>query len=101
MARQDRIGRGEPDADVVKSRPIATVRSQDAVVVPAMGVGALCHAQRRNTLAQRVRRGAVAPTSAGVVDELAIERTHLVAYEDQVGRARELRGEHERGDDRL
>lgn len=90
----------EPDARVVNGSPITTLRGQDAVLVPVMGLRTFCHAERRNTLVSGVR-DAVMLTGFVVVDELAIERTYLVADEDEVGCARELRCEDERGDDRL
>jgi hypothetical protein len=101
MVYEDRVGGVEPYANIVKGGPVATLRGEDAVLVPVVELRTLCHAERRITLVSGVRHDAVMLTGFVVVDELAIERTYLVADKDEVSCARELRCEDERGDDRL
>jgi hypothetical protein len=96
---QDGVGSAEPDARVVKARPVATLRGKDAVLVPVVGLGLAREGESWDALVAGVGAAVVRGLFVAV-DELAVQGAHLVPDEDQVSRAGELRRDDERCDDR-
>lgn len=86
-----RVGR---DTGVAQRRA-PPVRREDAVLVAVMVLGGLARKHRRGDTDRAVCSG-VLPTSR--MDELAVDRAHLVVNEDEVCSACELADDEQRGD---
>jgi hypothetical protein len=85
---------------VVEDRAIATLRGQDAVLVPVMRFRHVGGSDPRQAFVPGVGPGMVMPGGGLRMDELTVERADRVPDQQEMGRARELSGDEQRGQDR-